>query len=437
MVPLAPSLAADTRPTTLAVTQILLRNVLLRIALKYRERRGERVIPIVSFVGLSNSGKTTLLEKVVKELKFRGYRVAVVKHSSHGFDLDHPGKDSWRLAQAGSDVVTVSSPSKVAFIEQVDAELTLSQIKARIGNGVDIVLTEGYKKGNTARILVLTNEQDKNQLCLEENPLATISAHLSSLGVPQFDDEDVASVVNLLIEQIDENSSRKSRDVSMAADSIPAYSAYQMGKFEELLAQSASVHGHICPGQVLGVRMAIRGCQELGIEKPREENKRLVVYVEIDRCATDAIQIITGCKLGKRTMKYVDYGKLAATFVDLHSGKAARLVAREDAREKASLYHHEGWTSHETEVVAYKAVPDGDLFDVEDVLVEIPVEDMPGPPLHRVICDECGEGVNDRREVIVAGKVLCRSCAYGRYYQPLGTSRLLDDAPVKAAAKRF
>ena len=114
------------------------------------------MIPVVSFIGLSNSGKTTLLEKVIKELKIRGYRVAVVKHCPHGFDIDHPGKDSWRLAQAGSDVVAVSSPNKTAFVERLDTELTLAQIRTIFEAKADIVLAEGYKKDNADKILVLT-----------------------------------------------------------------------------------------------------------------------------------------------------------------------------------------------------------------------------------------------------------------------------------------
>lgn len=192
-----------------------------------------------------------------------------------------------------------------------------------------------------------------------------------------------------------------------------------MDKFEELLAESAALHGDICPGQVLGVRMAMRGCYELGIENPTEEDKRMVVYVEVDRCAADAIQVVTGCRLGKRTMKYVDYGKLAATFIDLHTGDAVRLVAREGLREKAALRRREGCTKHEAEVAVYKVMSDEELFHIERVVVQIPVEDMPGPPLHRVICEQCGEEVNDCREVRVTGKVLCRACAYGRYYRRL------------------
>ncbi len=306
------------------------------------------MIPIVSFVGKSNSGKTTLLEKVVRELKSRDYRVAVIKHSHHDFEIDQRGKDSWRLAQAGSDVVAISSPNKVALIERVSAELTLAQVAALLEGRVDIVITEGYKNGNNGRIMVLCNGQDQEQLCRNEKTLAAVLPRLSVLGVPEFDDNDVGDIVNLLIEQMGENSTRRFRDVSKVADWIPGHDLYQTDKLEELLAESAALHGHICPGQVLGVRMAMRGCKELGIEKPKEEAKRLVVYVEIDRCATDAIQVVTGCKLGKRAMKHVDYGKLAATFVDLHTGSAVRVVAREDAREKACLYFRPGWTRHET-----------------------------------------------------------------------------------------
>ncbi len=387
-----------------------------RVCKCIRIRRDGYVIPVVSFIGLSNSGKTTLLEKVIKELKIRGYRVAVVKHCPHGFDIDHPGKDSWRLAQAGSDVVAVSSPNKTAFVERLDTELTLAQIRTIFEAKADIVLAEGYKKDNADKILVLTTEQDREQLCLEE-PLATIPARFSSLGHPQFDCDDVFHIVDLLTAQIDKNHLGTIAETINTGDLIPGYDSYQSSEFEELLAESAAIHGHVCPGQVLGIRMAMLGCQELGIERPKEEAKRMIVYVEIDRCAADAIQVVTGCKLGKRTMKYVDYGKLAATFVDLQTGNAVRLATREDSRKKAALYQAQEQTKYDAEVVAYKSLPDKELFNVEKVLVQIPAEDMPGPPVSRVICEGCGEGVNDRREVSIAGKVLCRACAFGSYYQ--------------------
>ena len=105
-------------------------------AVPWRTNKG---IPIISFVGNSKSGKTTFLEKVVRELKQRGYRVAVIKHSHHDFDIDQPGKDSWRFSQAGSDIVAVSSPNKMAFIEHVDTEITLAQLTKLFTNKIDII----------------------------------------------------------------------------------------------------------------------------------------------------------------------------------------------------------------------------------------------------------------------------------------------------------
>jgi formylmethanofuran dehydrogenase subunit E len=385
--------------------------------LVFSERIKDKV-PMVSFIGDSGSGKTTLLEIVIRLLRGKGYKVATIKHTHHDFEIDRPGKDTWRLAQAGSDIVALSSTNKVALVEHLDAELTLDELSTLFKGKADIVLIEGYKNDTTPKIMVVPSGQRKKQLCREEDILATVSSHLSSPGVPQFDDDDVMRLIDLLITQIGNDSSGNIADTIHEVDSIPRYKAYQSNEFEKLLAESTSVHGHVCPGQVLGVRMAICGCQELGIERPKEEPKRMIVYVEIDRCATDAIQVAIGCKLGKRTMKYVDYGKLAATFVDLLTGNAVRVVVREDVRDKAASYRREGQTKYDAEVVAYKAMPDAELFNVEKVLIQIPEEDMPGPPLSRVICHQCGEGVNDHREIKVAGKVLCRACAHGAYYEP-------------------
>jgi formylmethanofuran dehydrogenase subunit E len=369
--------------------------------------RQEAMLVTVSFIGRSNSGKTTLLEKVISELKSRGFRVGVIKHSPHGFDIDHEGKDSWRFLNAGSKVVGVSSPNRVALIENVDKELGLTQLQAFLQGKVDILLTEGYKASDTPKIVVVAREEDnRDGLTYKGETLAVVSPELSLLGIPEFSSAEVLRIVNLLV-------------------NLMIFEASDHNRFERLLAESEALHGHICPGQVLGVRMALLGCRELGIGDPRKEPKRLVVYVEIDRCAIDAIQVVTGCKLGKRTMKYVDYGKVAATFVDLHTGYAVRVAAREEAREKATLRQTEGRTKYEAQLSAYKEMRDDELFDMEHVQVKIAVEDMPGPPSERVICDQCGEGVNDSREVRLGEKVLCRACAHGSYYEPLSINLVL------------
>ncbi len=188
--------------------------------------------------------------------------------------------------------------------------------------------------------------------------------------------------------------------------------------FESLLAESAKIHGHLCPGQVLGVRMSILGLKEAGIEDPRgKDRKNIIVFVEMDRCATDAVQSVTGCSLGHRTMKFMDYGKMAATFVNLKTGKAVRVIAKEESREKAKKYFPLIEDKYKAQLEAYKIMPDEELFDIMEVKVTLKPEDMPGRPLRRIKCDSCGEYVQDMREVEMNGKALCRSCAYGGYYR--------------------
>ncbi len=191
--------------------------------------------------------------------------------------------------------------------------------------------------------------------------------------------------------------------------------------FESLLEESAKSHGHLCPGQVLGVRMSMLGLKEIGISDPKgKDRKGIIVFVEMDRCATDAVQSVTGCSLGHRTMKFMDYGKMAATFLNLKTGKAVRVIAKEESRHKAKGYFPEIENKYEAQLQAYKIMPDNDLFDIMEVHVKVKPEDMPGRPLRRTKCDSCGEYVQDLREVQRNGKVLCRSCAGPGYYEPIG-----------------
>jgi formylmethanofuran dehydrogenase subunit E len=189
--------------------------------------------------------------------------------------------------------------------------------------------------------------------------------------------------------------------------------------FEALLRESVKMHGHLCPGQVLGVRMSMLGLREIGIFDPKgTQRKSLIVFVEMDRCATDAVQSVTGCSLGHRTMKFMDYGKMAATYLNLKTGKAIRIVAREESREKAKEYFPGIENKYAGQLEAYKIMTDADLFDVMEVSVNVRPEDMPGRPLQRVQCESCGEHVQDMREVYQDGKVLCAPCAQGGYYAP-------------------
>jgi formylmethanofuran dehydrogenase subunit E len=169
--------------------------------------------------------------------------------------------------------------------------------------------------------------------------------------------------------------------------------------------------------QVLGVRMAMLGLRKLGIDEPVRQRKRLLTFVEIDRCATDAVSLVTGCRLGKRSLKLLDYGKLAATFVDLETHRAVRVAARDDARVKARGMFSGLTDPRQQQLEAYKIMDDADLFMVHWVKVKLKPEDLPGRPRSRVTCEQCGEGVNDGRERRVEGRVLCRSCAGESYYE--------------------
>jgi formylmethanofuran dehydrogenase subunit E len=220
-----------------------------------------------------------------------------------------------------------------------------------------------------------------------------------------------------------------------------------MESMETLLREAEIAHGHLCAGQVLGVRLAMLGCRMLGIDDPRglvhrADRKRLVTYIEIDRCATDAIAVVTGCRLGKRALKFRDWGKMAATFVDLGrpaspelglealpGGLAVRIAARESSKERARELYPNVEGKNAQQMLAYREMPDEELFSTQWVTVPLHPREMPGYKSGRTVCEVCGEGINFDREVLleelvdgaVTRKILCQSCASpeSRYYQPL------------------
>jgi len=193
-----------------------------------------------------------------------------------------------------------------------------------------------------------------------------------------------------------------------------------MESMDELLRQAEIAHGHLCAGQVLGVRLAMLGCRRLGIEDPRgADRKRLVTYIEIDRCATDAIGVVTGCRLGKRALKFRDWGKMAATFVDLASGRAIRIVALESSKQRAGELYPEIPEKNKQQMKAYREMDDAELFGEEWVEVEVSPREMPGYKGERVACARCGEGINYDRFIECEGERLCLACAFPeqRYYR--------------------
>lgn len=194
---------------------------------------------------------------------------------------------------------------------------------------------------------------------------------------------------------------------------------------EALLEECGKLHGHICPGQLLGVRMARLGCHLIGIADPRgADRKKLIVWVEIDRCVADAVSAVTGVRLGKRSLKYVDYGKVAATFMNLSESLSVRIVAKDESRGLADALHPEVESKKERQMLAYREAGDDALFKTEWVTIGLSELEMPGSPKRRVVCEQCGEGVNDGREVADAlGRTVCQGCAFGSYYNPANVSR--------------
>lgn len=156
---------------------------------------------IISFVGKSNVGKTTHLEKVISEIKRRGYKVATIKHDVHGFEIDVPGKDTWRHAQAGADSVVISSPNKIALIEKVAREKTLDEIAKKLQNNVDIIITEGYKRDNKPKVEIVRRERSTEPICDPNELIALVTDCDIEMDVPKFTFHQVKELVDLIEEK--------------------------------------------------------------------------------------------------------------------------------------------------------------------------------------------------------------------------------------------
>jgi len=160
------------------------------------------VTPVISVVGKSGVGKTTFLEKLIPELKRRGLRVAVVKHDAHSFEIDHPGKDTWRHRQAGADVVLISSSTQLALIARQDHDASLDELVQMVAPRVDLVLTEGYKRGTAPKIEVSRRAVSADLLCAPHELLAVVTDHPLDISVPQFALDDAAGVAELLVQRL-------------------------------------------------------------------------------------------------------------------------------------------------------------------------------------------------------------------------------------------
>jgi formylmethanofuran dehydrogenase subunit E len=191
---------------------------------------------------------------------------------------------------------------------------------------------------------------------------------------------------------------------------------YSMDDIEKLLARSAANHERLCPRQVLGVRMGLAGAGLLKMELPRTD-KLLLVIVETDGCFVSGIEAATGCCVLHRTLRVEDYGKVAASFVDVDSGRAFRLAPRPEARDLALSYAPEAPDSYRAQLAAYRSMPEDSLFSVQAVHLKTPVEAIVGRPGARVTCAVCGEEIMNDRQVTTSLGFICKACAGESYYQ--------------------
>lgn len=327
--------------------------------------------PVVVCVrGPSRSGKTALIERLVPEFE-PDVSVAYLKRSHHLLDL--PEKASGRVWRQGPSAMVLRATDRLQ-VNFEPGEGSARDLLAQLPAEIDMALLETHSPEPFPTFLAAGVEPEPGEVVLGRWALDTLDA-----------------------------------DADTAARRLRAHLPADLALHRAMRAAGRAHGGHGCAGLVLGTRLALRGAHLLGVTVPDRE-KRLVVVAETDRCAVDAIQAVTGCRPGKRTLRLLDYGKLAATFIDERTGRAVRVAARGDLRERVGAH---GDDRHQRQRDAYLTFPLDDLFTVSFSLAQIPQFDRPGPPRRRVICDGCGEEVSDGREVETEGSLRCRGCAAG------------------------
>lgn len=189
-----------------------------------------------------------------------------------------------------------------------------------------------------------------------------------------------------------------------------------MNDLQQILSISSARHTHLCPRQVLGARIGQAGADALGLELPRTD-KRLLIILETDGCFADGIEAATGCSIGHRTLRVEDYGKIAATFIDVKTEQTLRITSKLDLRQRALIHAPTESRRYFAQLQAYQAMPIDELLEIQSVCLRIPVQQIVSHPGVRINCGQCGEEIINEREIIADGQTLCRACASGGYYQ--------------------
>lgn len=326
---------------------------------------------VIAVRGPSRSGKTAMVEKLVAESQLEGWRVAWIKRTHHQLDL--PEKSSGRVWATSPAAMVVYSPDRLQLtVPPVSADS--AELLKRVPDGIDLVLLETHAPEPFPTILSTRLEPEASERVIGRFEL--------------FGGQEAADAVMPLLREM------------MPADR----------RFDGFMRTALRLHGgHGCAGLVLGTRLAIAGVDALNVPAP-DTQKRLVVVAETDRCSIDGIQAVTGCRLSKRTLRLLDFGKVAATFIDEWSGAAVRVGVRGDLRERVG----NGTSSeerHELQRQAYASWSNEDLFVIRPSDYVLPQFEQPGKPRRRVACVSCGEEVSDGREVETESGTRCRPCA--------------------------
>jgi len=321
--------------------------------------------------GPSRSGKTALIERLIPLLSASGHQVAYLKRTHHPLDL--PEKASGRVWSARPAAMVLHSIDRLQMTLSA-GERSVGHLVAAVPADVDLVLLETHSPEPFPTILSSAFEPEPGEAVVGRWSLDSVDREAAALSAP--------------IEAL------MPRDKTLA---------------RALRAASEAHGGHACAGLVLGTRLALFGAATLGVEVP-DRKKRLIVTVETDRCAVDAIQSVTGCRPGKRTLRLLDYGKLAATFIDEWNGAAVRVAVRGDLRERVGN-PPDGVDRHDFQRDAYLTMTPRELFTVSEADPSVARFDLPGPPQRRVICYRCGEEVSDGRDVETELGPVCRPCA--------------------------
>lgn len=328
---------------------------------------------VICVRGPSRSGKTSVCERLIPWLEARGVRAAWVKRTHHALDLPH--KASERVWSAAPVAMAVATGDRTQVT--LPPTSNLQALLDTVASESDLVLLETHTPEEYPAILSASIDAVEGERVLARWELDSLNASIDSIG-----------------------------------EAVLAVLPEDLGLARALRTASALHGGHGCAGVVLGTRLALSGVGALGLAWP-DTHKRLLVVAETDRCAVDAIQAVTGCRPGKRTLRLLDYGKLAATFIDTWSDRAVRVAVRGDARDRV-----EDWAPatmedrHDRQREAYLRMPRSELFLHANVPAELSQYDLPGPPRRRVQCARCREEVSDGRDIATDAGPLCRPCAH-------------------------